>query len=129
MQKVTAIGRLGADPERKQAGNSSVTELRLAVSNGKDRDGNDQTTWWRVSVWGKQGEWVAGKVGKGNRVVVDGRLMPPKIFQKNNGEHGLDLTINCDNITVIDYKDDEPKHKDVSSGSSGGGWGSDPVPF
>ena len=64
---------------------------------------------------------------RSNRVVVDGRLMPPKIFEKKNGEHGLDLTINCDNITVIDYKDDEPKHKDVSSG--GGGWGSDPVPF
>ena len=127
MQNITTIGRLGADPESKQAGNSNVTELRLAVSGGKDRDGNDQTTWYRVSVWGKQGEAISGRVGKGGRVMVMGRLMPPKIYRSKNGDPGLDLTINADTVRIIDYKDDTPKHKDVSSG--GGGWGSDPVPF
>ena len=59
-QKTIIIGRLTRDPEmRYMPDGTAITNLNVAVGDRKkDASGNytDHTTWFRVSVWGKQGE-------------------------------------------------------------------------
>ena len=69
-QQVTIVGRLGGDPEMKDTGKGVVLEGRVAV-----RSGREETTWWRFSLWGKRAEGLNGKIGKGCRVLVIGRMV------------------------------------------------------
>ena len=128
-QQVTIVGRLGGDPEMKDTGRGIVLEMRVAVKSGRE-----ETTWWRASAWGKLGEGLHGKIGKGCRVVVIGRMATPKIFPKQNGEPGLDLTINASSVDIIDWKDDansgaQPQHRDTKASGWGNPKSADPVPF
>lgn len=78
VNKVIIVGRLGADPETKQAGVSgTVTRLSIATSeNWVDKEGQKQerTEWHRIVVWGKLAEICGRHLSKGRQVYVEGRL-------------------------------------------------------
>lgn len=78
MNVVVLSGNLTRDPELKAlpSGNS-VTNLRLAVNDRfKDRDGEwkDRPFYFNITVWGKMGENVAKYLGKGDGLVIQGKL-------------------------------------------------------
>ncbi len=69
---ITLMGHLGRDPETKfsQAG-TAITTFSIATSR-KDGQGNETTTWWRCTVFGKRGEVVAQYFRKGDPILVQG---------------------------------------------------------
>lgn len=69
---ITLGGHLGRDPETKysQSG-TAVTSFSLATSR-KDGNGNETTTWWRCTCFGKRGEVVAQYFKKGDPILVQG---------------------------------------------------------
>src|SRR5579871_4457094 len=77
MLRVSLLGNLGADPEvRYTAKGTQLTSLRVAVNqirNGPDGERQENTEWFRVSVAGRQSEFVS-RLTKGSRVLVFGRL-------------------------------------------------------
>ena len=78
VNKVTLIGRLGADPEvRYTQGGQPVASLRMATSeNWTDREGQrkERTEWHSITVWGKQAELCGQYLAKGRQVYIEGRL-------------------------------------------------------
>ena len=79
-QHITIVGRLGRDPEmRYTPSGQAVTSFNVATDR-QYTDANGQkvkeTTWFRVSVWGKQAETTNQYLKKGSMVLVDGRLTP-----------------------------------------------------
>ena len=77
-QSITIIGRLGRDPEMRYLPNGDpVTSFSVATDRGwTDKNGQKQkeTTWFRVSVFGKQAENTNTYLSKGKMVLVEGRL-------------------------------------------------------
>ena len=74
-QKLIIIGNLGRDPEMRYTPDGNpVTSFTVATSR-KYKD-TDETTWFRISVWGKQAENCNQYLRKGSRVFVEGRLIP-----------------------------------------------------
>ena len=78
VNKVILVGHVGADPEpRYTSSGTAVVNLRMATnevwrdSEGKDQD---QTEWHRVVLWGKQAEFAANYIKKGQLVYIEGRL-------------------------------------------------------
>ena len=76
---VTVSGNLTREPELRNLpnGGQSVCSLRIAHNDRyKDASGNwaDRASYFDVSVWGGLGEWMAGNLTKGQKVVVSGRL-------------------------------------------------------
>ena len=78
LNKVMAIGNLGADPEmRYLESGAAVTEFRIASNRQwKDKDGNKQeeVEWFRVVTWNKLAEVCSQYLSKGRQVYVEGRL-------------------------------------------------------
>jgi single-strand DNA-binding protein len=74
----TIIGNLVEDPEVRFTNTGiAVTNLRVAVTQrvqqeGQWRDGD--TSFFKVNVWRDQAEHLAESLGKGDRVMVTGRL-------------------------------------------------------
>lgn len=76
--KIILVGNLGRDPELKYtAQGTPVCSFSIATNEKrKDKAGElqDLTTWFRVSVWGKQAETCSQYLAKGRSVYVEGRL-------------------------------------------------------
>lgn len=72
MQNITISGYLSRDAEAKttQRGDN-VTSWNVPVKQGFGD--NEQTNWYRVSIWGKRAEYAA-KSRKGDYVTVTGEL-------------------------------------------------------
>jgi len=110
-QQITLVGYLGSDPVmRFTPAGKSVTNFSMATSNSyKDAQGNkiDDTTWWRVSVWGAQAESCNQYLKKGRPVLVICRMNQdkatggPKIFEKNDGSAGAAYEVNAFNVRFL----------------------------
>ena len=98
LQELTLIGNLGNDPEmRYTPAGKAVCNFSLAT-NRKWNDANGQevqeTTWFRVSTWGRQAEVCNQYLAKGRRVFVRGWLNPdtasggPRIDTRQDGTVG-----------------------------------------
>jgi single-strand DNA-binding protein len=75
LSSITILGHAGGDAECRQVGDTTCTTVSVAVNTRyKDKDGDwkDRTTWWRVSVWGKPGEWLARDCRKGSLIMASG---------------------------------------------------------
>lgn len=76
-QKVTIVGRLGADPESKQLeGGTSVCNLSVATTKSWTKDGqkNEKTEWHRIVCFNKTADLAAQYLSKGKQVLVEGEL-------------------------------------------------------
>ena len=77
-QSLTIIGRLGRDPEMRYMPNGDpVTSFSVATDRAyNDKNGQKvkETTWFRVSVFGKQADNANQYLHKGSMVLVEGRL-------------------------------------------------------
>ena len=71
MNSVQLVARLGRDPElRHTQSGKAVCNLRVAVSNGRDRE----ATWLDVVCWDKTAELVHQYKRKGDQLAIEGRL-------------------------------------------------------
>ena len=110
-QKLVLVGNLGRDPEmRYMPDGRPVTQLSVATNNTY-KDANNQvvkeTTWFRVSVFGKQAEACAQYLQKGRQVLVEGRLRAdkqtggPRIWEKQDGTKGASFEVVALNVRFI----------------------------
>ena len=86
INKVTLIGNVGKDPERRTLDNGQeVATISLATNeNYRDKSGEWQTVteWHKVVCWGKLAEKTAS-LTKGSLVYVEGKLTTRKWTDKD----------------------------------------------
>lgn len=102
-QKIIVVGRLGRDPEKRYLPSGDpVASFSLAtdrVWNDSDGQRNKETTWFRVSVFGKLAETVKEHLGKGQMVLVEGRLRVdpetggPVVYTRRDGTVGASFEL------------------------------------
>jgi single-strand DNA-binding protein len=76
--KIILVGNLGRDPElRYTPQGTPVCSFTVATNEKrKDRAGETQdvTTWFRVTLWGRQAETASQYLTKGRPIYVEGRI-------------------------------------------------------
>jgi len=95
-QKIMIVGNLGGDPElRYTPSGDAVTSFSVATNRKwttKDGEPGEETTWFRVSAWGRQAENCNEYLSKGSQVFVEGTMVPdretggPRIWTGQDGE-------------------------------------------
>lgn len=107
-QSITIVGRLGRDPEsRFTPQGQQVTTLSVAVDDGyTDGAGQRQerTTWFRVSVWGKQAEACNQYLAKGRMVLIEGKVSARGYLDKS-GQPAASLELRASNVRFLDKAD------------------------
>lgn len=119
MNKAILIGNLGADPEVKAVGQTTVCKLRLATTTRyKDASGTwkDQTEWHSVNVWGARGSALGGILAKGSRVCVEGEIRT-RSWETTAGEKRYATDIHASNVLLLD----PPKQQRASAEDDGRG--------
>ena len=87
--KIMIVGYLGRDPElRYTPQGTPVCDFSIATSERrKDKSGDLQevTTWFRVSLFGRQAELASQYLTKGRQVYVEGQLSQREWTDKDGG--------------------------------------------
>ena len=111
--KLTLVGNLGVEPEvRYTAEGKPVLSCRVASNYRKrvaeTRDWVDATNWYRVSLFGRLAERMseqisAGRLTKGTRVVVFGRLEASAYMDRGN-QPQPSLDVIADDFLLMDSR-------------------------
>ncbi len=116
-QKCEIIGRLGTDPEmRYSPSGQPVTNFSVAT-NRKYKNAAGQTvketTWFKVSAWGKMAEACNSYLHKGSLVYVEGRLIAdpstgsPRIWNRQDGTPAASFELHADTVDFLDSKNED----------------------
>lgn len=104
------VGRLGQAPEMRYMPNGqAVVNFSVATDRTYKNANGEQvrvTTWFRVSVWGKQAESCNQYLTKGSMVLIEGTLNPdketgrPRIWE-SNGKTGANYEVNAEVVRFL----------------------------
>ena len=94
-------GRLTNEPQQRQVGNYTVTNIDVAVDGSrKDQQGNKKAEYYRVAVWGNRGDFVRSYLHKGQPVMVSGTLTTHQ-YKRNDGGTGISLDVRADHVDFV----------------------------
>ncbi|MCF6249823.1 MAG: single-stranded DNA-binding protein [Methylococcaceae bacterium] len=108
LNKVTLIGRLGADPEvRYMPSGGAVTNIGIATTRRwKDRQSGerrDETEWHRVAFFNRLAEIAGEYLRKGSLVYIEGRIRTRK-WQDQSGQDRYTTEIIAEQMQMLDSK-------------------------
>ena len=106
LNRIQLIGRLGGDADvRYTQSKSMVVSFNMASTkkwNNKDGEKQEKTTWARVNLWGKTGEYAVPFLTKGALVFVEGSLENNDYTDKD-GNKVRTMQINGQAVAPIVY--------------------------
>ena len=106
-------GRLTNEPQQRQVGNYTVTNIDVAVDGSrKDQQGNKKAEYYRVAVWGNRGDFVRSYLHKGQPVMVSGTLTTHQ-YKRNDGGAGISLDVRADHV---DFVLSQPRNQQAGNG-------------
>lgn len=113
--RITIVGYLGRDAEQRfTPGGMAVASFSVATTE-KRKDG-EKTTWFRVSLFGKQAEAVAQYLTKGKLVYVEGSLRQEEYTTKD-GQTRTALEVNATSLQLLGGKDDTARSESARPAS------------
>jgi single-strand DNA-binding protein len=111
-QKLVITGNLGQDPEMRYMPDGQPVANFSVACNRKwttqdTGEQQEETTWFRVSVWGRQAEACTEYLEKGRQVLVEGRLRPdpntggPRLWTRQDGSVGTSYEMVANQVQFL----------------------------
>jgi len=109
--KIVIVGYLGRDPELRYTPQGmavcnfsiATTEKRKEARTG---EAQDITTWFKVTLWGRQAEVANQYLSKGRQVYIEGRLRQEE-YTDRDGVRRTSLVVNATDVHFLGSKGDE----------------------
>jgi single-stranded DNA-binding protein len=100
MFNTTLIGRIGNDPETRQAGDSTVTEIQVAYENRRASD--PETEWVKVECWNGLGTDVVAKYArKGDRIAITANRFRTEAYITRDGDPVSKLVLTAVDVELL----------------------------
>lgn len=116
INQVILMGRLTRDPEqRTTTTGKTIASFSIAVDRGGQDDAAD---FFEVTAWEKLGDLVIQYLGKGRRVLVQGRLRQDSWDDKETGKKRSRVEVTATDVTFLDGPNGEGAGGSAPSSSS-----------
>jgi single-strand DNA-binding protein len=109
--KIIIVGNLGRDPEMRYTPKGTpVTNFSVATNRkwtNEDGSLGEETTWFRISAWGKLGEVCNQYLSKGRQVFIEGRMNPdqqtggPRVWTGNDGQARASFEVVAETVKFL----------------------------
>ncbi|MEV8149921.1 single-stranded DNA-binding protein [Arthrobacter sp. NPDC080073] len=143
MAKIEFTGNLGGEPaiDFKRSGNACLTFNVADTKGKKDGQGNwdksqEQTQWFRCTLWGPDAEYYIERLRKGARVTVHGDFMSREYVDRD-GVNWTSLDVTVRGLSVVNKKGSQQQpaqqaqHQDQGWGNpqsdQAASWGNEPA--
>jgi single-strand DNA-binding protein len=109
--KITIVGYLGRDPELRYTP-QGVAVCNISVATTERRkdprtgEAQDQTTWFKISLWRKQAEIANQYLSKGKQVYIEGRLRQEE-YTDREGVKRTSLVVDATEMQFLGAKGEE----------------------
>jgi len=133
---IIIVGNLGRDPEmRYTPSGQAVTNFSVAANRqytGSDGVPVKETIWFRVSTWGKTAEVCNQYLKKGQKVLIEGRLVPdaatggPRIWNRQDGTPAAQFEVSANTVRFLSVRGEEEGELPAGEPSLGG---EEDIPF
>lgn len=127
----TFVGRLGRDPETKQTQNGKpMTTFSVACDSGFGQ--NKETTWVKVTTFGKNAENCARFLSKGSAVAVESSRISAYASMSQTGEPRATLQAVADKVTFLSIDGQQQQQRPKSQQPTQERWNyddDDEIPF
>ncbi|HIE57466.1 MAG TPA: single-stranded DNA-binding protein [Anaerolineales bacterium] len=138
-QKIIVAGNLGRDPEMRytQSG-QAVTNFSMATNRQYTASNGElvkETTWFRVSAWGKLAETCNQFLRRGSKVLVEGRLNAdaqtggPRVYTRQDGSCGASFEITASTVRFLSSRQEDDAYQSSHPASSQSSAAVDDIPF
>ncbi len=116
INQVILLGRLTRDPElRTTTSGKNIVNFSIAV----DRGGQDDTAdFFEVTAWEKLGDLVMQYLGKGRKVLVQGRLRQDSWDDKETGKKRTKIEVTATDVTFLDGPSDGSRQTSAPKSAS-----------
>jgi len=116
-QKITIIGFLGSDPEKRYLSEGTAV-TNFSVATNRKWDGGEETVWFRVSTWNRLAENCYEYLEKGRKVFVEGRLKPgddgnPRTWQDSQGRTRANFEITAHTVLFLGGGNNQTKAEEA----------------
>jgi len=113
LNRAMLVGRVGKNPEITVVASTSrqLAKFSLATNEGYFDQGSSAwkdlpTEWHNIVAWGPLAQKVEKSIGKGDMVLVEGKIHTRK-WQDKNGQDRWNTDIQAENIIVLDRRKDQ----------------------
>jgi single-strand DNA-binding protein len=132
-QSTTVIGHLGRDPEmRYLPSGNPVTSFSIATTRKwKNAEGQPQekTTWFRVSVFGKQAEDCNQYLAKGRLVLVEGEIDVSAWTDKSTNEPRAALELRARTVRFLGGRGEKAEEAAPAGATAAAPEAEEEIPF
>ena len=106
MNHITVIGNVGRQPEGLKYTGSGLAVLKFSVADTRGKDDQKKTSWYDIVCFGDMAEAAVEHLGKGDRVIIAGRLQVED-YEKKDGTKAKRVEILADDVakTIRNKKD------------------------
>lgn len=125
-QKIVVVGNLGRDPEMSYLpSGQAVTNFSVATNRQYTASSGEkvkETTWFRISAWGRQAETCNQYLKTGSRVLVEGRLNPdketggPRVWTSQDGSSRASFELTAERVVFMSSRDEQSSYQGSDSG-------------
>jgi len=131
INSVVLIGNLTRDPETREAGSTTVTQLRIAVNDRRKvgDEWQDVAGYYDVDVWGQQGENCARFLEKGRPVAVKGRLQWREWEKDGQKRQHVSIVADLGGVQFLQSRDGGGESEPASHAEESGGDAKPKIPF
>ena len=106
MNSIQFIGNLGQDPKLfdSDKDKTPMASVPIGITTKYIKDGENQTTWVNLTVYGNQAKTLSEYTKKGSKVGVVGSF-EMKMYKNKEGVEKESLSVTASNITLLDSKE------------------------
>jgi single-strand DNA-binding protein len=136
---IIIAGNLGRDPEmRYLPSGQAVTNFSMASNRqytGSDGNLVKETTWFRVSVWGRMAEVCSQYLRKGSKVLVEGSLRPdpatggPRLWTRQDGTTSASYEVTASTVRFLSSRSDDEAYQSSDYAGQQVADSEDEIPF
>ncbi len=133
---IIIVGNLGRDPEMRYTPSGQAVTSFSVATNRQYTDSSGQpvkeTIWFRVSTWGKTAEVCNQYLKKGQKVLVEGRLVAdtatggPRIWNRQDGTPAASFEVSANTVRFLSARGEEEGELPAGEPSVGG---EEDIPF
>jgi single-strand DNA-binding protein len=127
-QKIIIAGNLGRDPEmRYTPSGQAVTNFSVATNRqytASDGQLVKETTWFRISAWGRLAETCNQYLKRGSKVLIEGRLNAdpqsggPRVYTRQDGSTGASFEITAETVRFLSTRAEDESFQASEPGGS-----------
>ena len=120
--EIILVGNVGRDPElRFTAQGTAVCNFSMAVNRTFTRDGERQqeTTWFKITVWGAQAETCNQYLAKGSQCLVVGDRIEASAYAGNDGSPRASLEVTARSVRFLSGRGEHSQGDEQPAGEGG----------